>query len=137
MGVLLYVIDIARSEDPFGEFVALQQEVAHFSWEMAAKPSGIIANKCDLARDVSLRRADELYPVVARSSHNLGMHTPIFVRALSARYAEGILGLLQELRRILQGEHEGVRARAAALESAAARETAVLTEPMRLSTTAS
>lgn len=109
--VLLYVIDVARSHDPFGEFLALQREVALYSREMAAKPCGLVANKCDIAPDVTLQRADELFRAVVACRVGAESNMPIFVRATSARYGEGIPGLLQEVRKILQGEHEGCLAR--------------------------
>jgi len=119
--VLLYVIDVARSQDPFGEFLALQREVSLFSWEMAAKPCGVIANKCDLAPDVTLRKVDELFHIIAATAaadeQFAGVGAPLFVRALSARCGDGITGLLQELRRIVVGDHPGMLARAAASQA--------------------
>ena len=35
-----------------------------------------------------------------------GPGAPLFVRAVSARFGEGMRGLLQELRLLLQGRHE-------------------------------
>merc|ERR1712151_517014 len=105
--VLLYVIDAATHDaDPFAELLVLQREVALYSRELAEKPCAVVANKCDVAPDVSLQRADELF----RSIHACDWSTdnlPLFVRATSARFGEGVRGLLQELRQILQGSHPG------------------------------
>lgn len=114
--VLLYVVDVARGTNPFAEYLSLRAEVEAFSWEMAMKPCGIIANKCDLAPDVSLRRTDELFHTVKEASTPDGMlgsgAAPLFVRAMSARFGQGTPGLLQELRQILRGVHPEMVTRA-------------------------
>ncbi|CAL1158823.1 unnamed protein product, partial [Cladocopium goreaui] len=75
--VLIYVVDCARSTDPFLDFLSLQREVQ-----------------------------DKLYRSVRSAEPSLGSSAPLFVRAVSARFGEGIPGLLQELRLILRGDHQ-------------------------------
>ncbi|CAE8637503.1 unnamed protein product [Polarella glacialis] len=104
--VLLYVVDCARSSDPFEDLLCLQREVSLFSREMAEKPCGIVANKCDLAPQETLAKVDELFNLVRYSESAFGANMPLFVRATSARYGDGIKGLLQEVRLLLQGRHE-------------------------------
>jgi GTP-binding protein len=50
--VLLYVIDLAAEDrDPFDDAPILQQELARFDPELAARPTLIVANKVDLVPD--------------------------------------------------------------------------------------
>eukprot|EP00929_Paragymnodinium_shiwhaense_P096528 TRINITY_DN5812_c0_g2_i1.p1 TRINITY_DN5812_c0_g2~~TRINITY_DN5812_c0_g2_i1.p1 ORF type:complete len:297 (+),score=54.65 TRINITY_DN5812_c0_g2_i1:183-1073(+) len=107
--ILLFVVDVARGEDPLAHFLSLRNEVALYSPEMAQKPCGIVANKCDLTAKEPLARADELYRSVIGEHSVLqeGENAPIFVRAVSARFGDGIPGLLKELLRLLQGQHPG------------------------------
>jgi len=112
--VLLYVVDVAHAHDPLSDLAALQNEVAAFSWEMAMKPCGVVATKCDLSPDRTLARVDELFHGVRKSSGAHGVNAPLFVRAISARFGDGVKGLLQELRQLLMGTHAGWLARAPA-----------------------
>jgi len=109
--ILLYVVDVARSQDPFADLLCLQREVYAFSREMAAKPCGVVANKCDLAPALTLPRVDELFHAVRGCDAAVDANSPLFVRATSVRFGEGVAGLLQELRLLLQGQHEGWLAR--------------------------
>ncbi|CAE7214873.1 obg [Symbiodinium natans] len=102
--VLLYVVDCARSSDPFSDFLSLQREVEVFSPSMACKPCAVVATKCDLDPQQTLPKVDNLYRLV-KDADAYGRGSPLFVRAISARFGEGVKGLLQELRGIL-GEHE-------------------------------
>lgn len=106
--VLLYVVDCARSSDPFSDLLSLQREVALFSRDMAQKPCGVVANKCDLRPETTLAKVDELFRQIRSSSDSnpFGENLPLFVRATSARFGEGMKGLLQEVRLVLQGRHE-------------------------------
>eukprot|EP00930_Biecheleria_cincta_P088399 TRINITY_DN77628_c0_g1_i1.p1 TRINITY_DN77628_c0_g1~~TRINITY_DN77628_c0_g1_i1.p1 ORF type:complete len:429 (-),score=54.32 TRINITY_DN77628_c0_g1_i1:28-1257(-) len=106
--ILLYVVDCARSSDPFSDLLSLQREVALFSRDMAQKPCGVVANKCDLRPETTLAKVDELFQHVRSSSDSnpFGDNLPLFVRATSARFGEGMKGLLQEVRQLLQGRHE-------------------------------
>ncbi|CAK9014216.1 GTPase Obg (GTP-binding protein Obg) [Durusdinium trenchii] len=104
--VLMYVVDCARSPDPFGDYLSLQREVEAFSIMMAWKPSALVATKCDVKPEETLRKVDALYRSVRAAEESLGPAAPLFVRAISARFGEGISGLLQELRLVLQGRHE-------------------------------
>jgi len=110
--VLLYVVDCARSSDPFSDFLSLQREVEAFSRSMSFKPCAVIATKCDVDPEQTLPKVDHLFRLV-RESEVFGQNSPIFVRAISARFGEGVKGLLQELRVILQGDHERWLAKAA------------------------
>ncbi|CAL1158822.1 unnamed protein product, partial [Cladocopium goreaui] len=104
--VLIYVVDCARSTDPFLDFLSLQREVQTFSFEMALKPSAVVATKCDVKPEETLPKVDKLYRSVRSAEPSLGSSAPLFVRAVSARFGEGIPGLLQELRLILRGDHQ-------------------------------
>eukprot|EP00913_Durusdinium_trenchii_P033497 g31361.t1 len=95
--VLMYVVDCARSPDPFGDYLSLQREA--FSIMMAWKPSALVATKCDVKPEETLRKVDALYRSVRAAEESLGPAAPLFVRAISARFGEGISGLLQERRR--------------------------------------
>lgn len=104
--LLLYVIDVAHSEQPFQDFLALQREVARYSPAMAAKPCGIVACKCDVEPHNTLTQVDMLFSMVRRRGLSLEEdNLPLFVRAISARFGDGVKGLLQELRTILSGTH--------------------------------
>lgn len=112
--VLLYVVDASRSRDPFADLLGLQREVAQFSLEMATKPCGVVANKCDLDPHASLQKADRLFNAIRGCDAAFGDNLPLFVRATSARFGEGVKGLLQEVRRVISGDHPGWQARVAA-----------------------
>ena len=56
--VLLYVVDCARSSDPFLDFLSLQREVEAFSRVMAYKPCAIVATKCDVDPQQTLPKVD-------------------------------------------------------------------------------
>jgi len=103
--LLLYVIDAALSTEPFADLLLLHREVQEFSLEMANMPSGVLANKCDLAPLTTLQRVDRLYHDIEGCDETLWPNPPLFVRALSARFGEGVSGLLQEVRERLTQEH--------------------------------
>ncbi|CAJ1403535.1 unnamed protein product [Effrenium voratum] len=103
--VLLYVIDCARSVDPFDDLLKLQLEVQAYSLDMAWKPCGVICTKCDVDPVKTLPRVDALYHRVKTAERGLGP-APLFVRAVSARFGEGVKGLLQEVLLILHGRHQ-------------------------------
>jgi len=104
--VLIYLVDCASSPDPYVDFLILQREVQAFSFEMAFKPCAVVATKCDLKPEDTLPKVDKLYRSVRSAEETLGPGAPLFVRAVSARFGEGMTGLLQELRLLLQGRHE-------------------------------
>ena len=56
--VLLYVVDCARSFDPFSDFLSLQREVEAFSRSMSFKPCAVIATKCDVDPEQTLPKVD-------------------------------------------------------------------------------
>ena len=60
--VLLYVVDCARSSDPFSDFLSLQREVEAFSRSMAFKPCAVIATKCDVDPEQTLPKVDAWLP---------------------------------------------------------------------------
>lgn len=99
--ILVYIVDAARSEHAYSDLVLLRREVAAFSQEMAAKPCGVVANKCDVSPVETLRRVDALWREVQRGEP---LNTPLFVRAASARFGVGVSGLLQELRKLLRDQ---------------------------------
>lgn len=108
--MLLYIIDAARSSDPLSHFLALRREVALFSDAMAAKPFGIVANKCDVATPNTLPRVDELHRALLGKDapQALDGNPPLFIRAASARFGDGVSGLLQEVRSVMHGTHAGL-----------------------------
>lgn len=113
--VLLYLVDAARSEDTFEDFLKLQQEVSLYSEEMASKPCGVVATKCDLDPASTLSRVDKLHRMIFAEQSRV-TNRPLFVRALSARFGDGVPGLLQEVRSLLQGKHKGWRNRTKAAD---------------------
>ncbi|CAK9013886.1 GTPase Obg (GTP-binding protein Obg) [Durusdinium trenchii] len=82
--VLMYVVDCARSPDPFGDYLSLQREVEAFSIMMAWKPSALVATKCDVKPEETLRKVvpwcdvkttgdrDALYRSVRAAEESLG-----------------------------------------------------------------
>eukprot|EP00927_Polykrikos_kofoidii_P065295 TRINITY_DN61071_c0_g1_i1.p1 TRINITY_DN61071_c0_g1~~TRINITY_DN61071_c0_g1_i1.p1 ORF type:complete len:433 (-),score=71.61 TRINITY_DN61071_c0_g1_i1:65-1363(-) len=108
--MLLYVVDAAHSSDPLAHFLTLRAEVAAFSPAMALKPCGVVANKCDLSPSETLSKVDVLFRAIYGRGGNggdeLDRNPPVFVRALSARLGDGMIGLLQEVRLLLQGRHK-------------------------------
>lgn len=114
--VLLYVIDVARSEDPFEDLLCLQREVELYSYDMAQKPCGVVANKCDVDPHVTLPRVDRLFHAIMHSEGAAFANLPLFVRATSTRFGDGVKGLLQEVYRLLHGKHAGWQARLAKMQ---------------------
>jgi GTPase len=59
--VLVYVVDLAAEDrDPFEDVTTLQDELARFDDELANRPTLIVANKVDLARDRASTLAERL-----------------------------------------------------------------------------
>lgn len=56
--VLIYVVDCALSLDPLSDFLSLQREVEAYSRQMALKPNAVVATKCDLEVEQTLKRVD-------------------------------------------------------------------------------
>jgi GTP-binding protein len=86
---LLFVVD-ASGKDPVGDLRALREELARYSALLPARPSLVVANKMDLG----LRAEAGLAALRAA--------TALPVAPLSALTREGLAGLLQGLRWVVE-----------------------------------
>jgi GTP-binding protein len=86
---LLYVVD-ASGRDPAGDLRALQEELARYSGDLPARPSLVVANKMDVGARAEAGLA------------KLRAATALPVAPLSAHTREGVAGLLQGLRWVVE-----------------------------------
>ncbi|CAE8632209.1 unnamed protein product [Polarella glacialis] len=87
------------------DWTVIQRAVGYFV-KIPLKTCSASNERCDLAPQETLAKVDELFNLVRYSESAFGANMPLFVRATSARYGDGIKGLLQEVRLLLQGRHE-------------------------------
>jgi len=94
---LLFVID-ASGKDPAGDLRALREELARYSAALPARPSLVVANKMDAG------------PRAEAGLAALRAATALPVAPLSALTREGVAGLLQGLRWVVEAAGRAPRA---------------------------
>lgn len=76
---LLHVID-GNSEDPIGDYLAVQHELGRYSTELLRKPQVIVVNKCDIPE------VKELLPELMAELRKRSNHSRVFDISVATRY---------------------------------------------------
>jgi len=100
--VLVYVLDASSSwSHPLNDFKCLRDEVEAYSESLTKKRFCVVANKCDILPETTLRRVDEVY----YSLKECGLED-VEVIPISARHGDGIQTLLRHLHRLCNQSFE-------------------------------